>query len=303
MGGRKIKPNSTTRAIIRQVTSNLILRNMTRLELDIAVEWAAQEGWNPGLDDAEVFWQTDPKGFIALEKDGQMVGCGSIVAYESDFGFMGFFIVQPEFRSKGLGTKLWFYRRDTLLKRLGKGAAIGMDGVFAMQDFYTKGGFKFVHRDLRMETVAEKTTVNNSVSEINDNDFENIQTLDKECFGFNRETFLSGWLHMKHSSGFKFVDNQGFQGYAIVRQCRKGYKIGPLFARTSVTARELYKACANFAAGEPIYLDVPEINIEAMKLAQDNKMKECFGCAKMYHGGAPKLPYNHIYGVTTFELG
>lgn len=285
------------------MANNLILRNMTRPELDIAVEWAAKEGWNPGLDDAEVFWQNDPEGFITLEIEGKIAGSGSIVSYKGTFGYMGFFIVKPEFRSKGLGTKLWFYRRDTLLKRLKKGAAIGMDGVFAMQNFYAKGGFKITHRDLRMETVAEKSMVSNSVSEINDNDFENIQILDKECFGFDRTTFLKGWLHMEHSSGFKFVDDLELQGYAVVRQCRNGYKIGPLFAKTPLAARELYKACANVAAGSPIYLDVPEINEDAMKLVKDNKMKESFGCAKMYYGSPPNLPYHQIYGVTTFELG
>lgn len=31
------------------------IRTMTRPEVDIAIEWAAPEGWNPGLDDAEGF--------------------------------------------------------------------------------------------------------------------------------------------------------------------------------------------------------------------------------------------------------
>jgi hypothetical protein len=30
---------------------NIVVRNMTRAELDIAVEWAATEGWNPGQRD------------------------------------------------------------------------------------------------------------------------------------------------------------------------------------------------------------------------------------------------------------
>ena len=60
-------------------------------------------------------------GFVVLEKDGEMIGSGSIVSYDEKFGFMGFFIIKPEYRSKGLGTKLWFWRRDKLLSRLKKG--------------------------------------------------------------------------------------------------------------------------------------------------------------------------------------
>ena len=56
------------------------IRRMMRDELDTLVEWAAREGWNPGLDDAEVFWNTDPNGFVAVEMSGELIGGGSIVA-------------------------------------------------------------------------------------------------------------------------------------------------------------------------------------------------------------------------------
>ena len=37
-------------------------RQLTLTELDMAVEWAAAEGSNPGQDDAQQFWQADPHG-------------------------------------------------------------------------------------------------------------------------------------------------------------------------------------------------------------------------------------------------
>ena len=37
---------------------------MTRAELDIGIGWAADEGWNPGLHDADSFYATDPGGFL-----------------------------------------------------------------------------------------------------------------------------------------------------------------------------------------------------------------------------------------------
>ncbi len=36
-------------------SDDMVIRRMTRDELDTLVEWAAREGWNPGLDDADVF--------------------------------------------------------------------------------------------------------------------------------------------------------------------------------------------------------------------------------------------------------
>ena len=45
--------------------ADLLVRSMRRDELDELVEWAAAESWNPGLYDADIFWATDPNGFIA----------------------------------------------------------------------------------------------------------------------------------------------------------------------------------------------------------------------------------------------
>ena len=114
----------------------MLIRPMVREEVDLLVEWAALEGWNPGLDDADVYWAADPDGFIAAELDGEVVGGGSIVTHGPTYGFMGFFIVRPEWRGRGLGRELWWARRTRLLDRLEPGATVEMDGVFAMEHFF-----------------------------------------------------------------------------------------------------------------------------------------------------------------------
>lgn len=43
---------------------NYTIRTMHRDEVQIAVEWAAREGWNPGLADADCFYAADPNGFL-----------------------------------------------------------------------------------------------------------------------------------------------------------------------------------------------------------------------------------------------
>jgi len=280
------------------------IRQMTRTELDVAVEWARVEGWNPGLHDADVFWQTDPLGYLALERNGEMIGSGSTVSYGGKFGFMGFFIVRADLRSHGLGRELWYARRNQLLARLDSNATIGMDGVFDMQSFYAKGGFKFSHRNLRMQGFGQELQFDQSfISKVNDTDFAAIEKIDHRCFGYARKTFLKGWLSMPNSVTYCSRGGTDVQGYGTIRRCRSGWKIGPLFAETPAIADELFKALNTVAAGESIFLDVPEINKYAVELASNYKMTESFGCARMYHGEAPNLPYDQVFGVTTFELG
>ncbi|MCP5096162.1 MAG: GNAT family N-acetyltransferase, partial [Chloroflexi bacterium] len=134
------------------MSKELEIRNMTRSEVETLVAWAASEGWNPGLRDAGLFWATDPEAFIAAELDGELIGGGAITVYNGEFGFMGLFIVRPEYRGQGFGNALWHLRRQRLLDRLRPGASIGMDGVFGMQDYYAKGGFVFSHRNMRFRT-------------------------------------------------------------------------------------------------------------------------------------------------------
>lgn len=117
-----------------------VLRKLTYPELEKLVSWARDEGWEPGLNDAQQFWAYDADGFLAIQESGKFVGGGAIVRHNHEYGFMGLFIVAAEHRGHGLGRELWFHRRDTLLERLGSNGAIGLDGVDAMVPFYAAGG-------------------------------------------------------------------------------------------------------------------------------------------------------------------
>jgi GNAT superfamily N-acetyltransferase len=282
---------------------DLKIRNMTRTEVDKLVEWAAREGWNPGLHDADIFWHTDPDAFVAAELDGALVGGGAITSYEGRFGFMGFFIVCPEFRGRGLGNTLWHVRKERLLDRLAPNAAIGMDGVFQMQPYYCKGGFIFSHREIRFQSTGTSSRTDASVTPLSQIPFDDVLAYDNICFPVPRPRFLQAWITQPDSLALGSLQDECLTGYGVIRRCREGCKIGPLFANDLDTAERLYAALAAFAPGEPVFLDVPENNPAAMALAKQHKMTEVFGCARMYLGPMPKLPANQIFGITTFEFG
>ena len=290
------------------MAQELKIRNMTRSEVDELVDWAAAEGWNPGLHDAELFWATDQEAFLAADLEGALIGGGAVTSYDEEFGFMGFFIMKPEYRGRGLGNKLWYARRDRLLGRLRSGATIGLDGVFAMQDFYAKGGFVFSHRNLRFRTdVATPRGTSlldgEDIVPLADIPFELVLDYDRTCFPASRPTFLRGWISQPDALALGCQRDGKLSGYGVVRRCREGCKIGPLFADDALAANALYLHLSDFAANGPLYLDAPENNPAAIEFVHQHGMTEVFGCARMYLGPPPVLADDRIYGVTTFELG
>src|SRR5215213_112294 len=125
-------------------SSDLVIRPASRGELDLALEWAAQEGWNPGLFDAECFYTADPEGFLLAFRDDEPVASISAVRYGHDFGFLGLYIVRPDLRGRGYGYRLWQAGMARLEAR-----TVGLDGVVAQQANYARSGFALAHRNIR----------------------------------------------------------------------------------------------------------------------------------------------------------
>lgn len=282
---------------------NLELKRLNKDGLITLLQWASNEGWNPGKYDADVFWNTDPEGFFGFYLEHNLIAGGAIISYQKEFGFMGLFIVDPKYRNNGIGKKLWYLRRDRLIERLHSNASIGMDGVLDMQTFYSKGGFKIAFRDERYKFNSIKIPFSRNVSEINTADFEKVIEYDNLYFGFQRSLFLKNWLQMPESKAIKYTENNKIAGYAVIRKAETGYKIGPLFAENTIVAEELFKSCLNIAPNSPIFLDIPTTNQNAIDLVKKYTGKYIFECARMYHGTPPKIEINNIYGITSFELG
>ncbi|MCC7274860.1 MAG: GNAT family N-acetyltransferase, partial [Alphaproteobacteria bacterium] len=114
---------------------------------------------------------------------------------------------------------------------------------------------------------------------------------------------LALWAALPQSRGLAAVADGRLTGYGVVRRCRVGWKIGPLFADAAATAERLFRGLAAETGGGPVHLDVPEVNAEAVALAERHGLVPSFETARMYRGPAPLVDLEGTYGVTTFELG
>lgn len=276
------------------------IRQMRADEVSHAVDLAAAEGWNPGLHDGECFYATDPAGFLVADLDGRMIGCVSAVSYDGRFGFGGFYIMLAEFRHRGYGQQL--YR--AVFERL-RGHTIGIDGVVEQQENYRNGGFRSAHRNVRWEGRGRACgTWPAEIVAAGEIPMDVLCGFDRRYFPAERRGFLTAWLAMPQSVALAWREGETLRGYGVMRRCREGWKVGPLFAESATIADGLFVALAGGAGeGDPVYLDVPEPNGEAVALAARHGMRHVFETARMYAGEAPAIDLAGVYGITTFELG
>ncbi|MFZ0983584.1 MAG: GNAT family N-acetyltransferase [Pseudolabrys sp.] len=279
--------------------SDLRIRSMRPDEISIAVDWAAAEGWNPGLADAACFSTVDPDGFLVGELDGAPAATICCVNYGATFAFLGLYIVRKDVRGCGHGLKIW----NAALAHAGP-RVIGLDGVVAQQQNYKKSGFKFAYANVRYGgTVVTADAQRGRVVALAEVPFALVAADNATVFPAPRAAFLRAWIGSFGHVGRALVRYGRLAAWGVMRPCRKGYKVGPLVADDRAAAEAVLGALLTRAGGGEIFLDVPSVNRDAIALAQDLGLAPVFETARMYTGDIPPLALERVFGVTTLELG
>jgi GNAT superfamily N-acetyltransferase len=281
------------------MNSDLQIRAMRPDEIGIALDWAAAEGWNPGLHDAACFALIDPEGFFIGEIDGVPAATISCVDYDERFAFLGFYIVRPDLRGRGYGLRIW----QAAMAHAGS-RTVGLDGVVAQQENYRKSGFSLAYRNIRYGgAVLSHRAPPASVVDLADIPLADVTADDATVFPAARSSFLRAWIDARGHMGRALVREGKLSAWGVIRPCRRGCKIGPLVADDRAAAEAVFAALIAAHGGGHIFLDVPSVNADAVALAQCRGLAPVFETARMYTGPIPPLRVERVFGVTTFELG
>jgi GNAT superfamily N-acetyltransferase len=280
------------------VQNDLRIRPMRPDELSLAVDWAAAEGWNPGLADAACFGAVDPEGFLVGELDGEAVATISCVNYDASFAFLGFYMVRPDLRGRGLGLQIW----KAAIAHAGA-RVIGLDGVVAQQANYRKSGFELAYPNIRYGGIVTAGTPTAGVVALNDVPMAMVEADDATIFPASRPAFLRAWIGASGHIGRALMGDGRLAAWGVIRPCRRGWKVGPLAADDPASAEAVLSALIADIGGGEIFLDVPGVNHDAVALARDLGLAPVFETARMYTGRVPPVRLERVFGVTTFELG
>ena len=280
------------------------IRVMARADVDLAVEWAAREGWNPGLADAAAFHAADPDGFLVSEDaDGTPVACLAAVRQGDGLGFAGFYIVAPERRGQGHGIAIW---RAGMARLAGR--TIGLDGVVDQQDAYRRSGFALAWRNRRHGADAPRRSTSRrappSVVDAAALPLDVVTAYDARMTGAPRPAFLRAWLTLP-----------GHVALAAVRDGRAGGpgrgppvpRRGPRSGRCSPTTRPPPARSSPRSPPGPAPARSSSTSPARTRTRRRSRaeagMAPVFETARMYAGPPPAIPLDRVYGVTSFELG
>lgn len=275
--------------------TGLRIAPMSVADLRLAPDWAAAEGWNPGLGDAEAFHAADPGGFLMGWIGDAPVAAISVVRHSARFAFLGLYLCRPEWRGRGIGWAVWQAGLACAGDR-----TIGLDGVAAQQENYRRSGFVAAGRTLRHAgRVAPGPAEGLTTVAPGD-----AAALDRAATGIDRPAFLAAWCTDtadRRSLGLR--RDGALVAFGTVRLCRAGVKVGPLTAGSAGDAHRLLRALAGLFPDQPLVLDVPAAHADAVTLAGSLGLRPDFETARMYRGPAPGGAAGRVWGVATLELG
>lgn len=273
--------------------TGVALRTARRDEIDTMLDLAAEEGWNPGLDDAAAFHAADPEGFFVAEHRSGIVAAISVVNHSADMAFLGLYICAIAFRGRGIGRALW----DHAIAHSGS-RCVGLDGVAAQEFNYAKSGFVRAGASRRFAgSISAARTP--EIREARPRDAQSLAVLDRAASGFDRPDFLGVWTSATQTR--RTVLSKDGRGYATIRRCREGCKIGPVVAPDCDAALRLARAATAVLPSELIYIDLSsESRFEACLC--ELGFEETFATARMYRGAPPSGNGCQV-AIASMELG
>ena len=277
------------------------IRQMSEEDARLAFEWGKQVGWNPGLHDWRLMRDIDPEGCFAGFLDGTMVSSIIALQYQGKYGFLGMYIVAPEYRGRGYGLSIWRHALNYLTSEVGA-ECIGLDGVLANEPLYQKWGFHSAFKIWRYKSAVKRKSTR-KCPEITESHFPDVSSYDLKVFQVDRAPFLHDFIFKTEAKTAVHYVAGKLAGFAVARPCYEGYKIGPLFADDVEAARILIESLLSDLTGHTVFIEVPETNHHAIQLVTNLDMHPEAPTVRMYTSHRHHLDTSYAYGITSRTMG
>ncbi len=287
----------------------LQIRPLERGDIAAVTAWARQEGFAPGSGDVAIYRHTDRQGIWMGWLGRERVGCITGVRYTAAYGFLGLYLVQPQWRGRGYGLQLWRHA----LEHLADLPCIGLEAATDRVADYAGWGFAPASPTTRWQVISDGQQSPPASAEgwqlVEGNAIPEwaVQAFDAQREPSPRPHFLSQWLHHPAGTVLALIDAAGAcHGFGRIRPCLlprgEGWRIGPLMAETPGAASLLLQGLLRRHPGV-VLIDAPGANAAAGPLLQRLGFSPVGTTLRMYRGEAPAVSLRDVYGLACLELG
>jgi GNAT superfamily N-acetyltransferase len=227
------------------------LRTMTSDDIPAGMRLKGLAGWNQTPADWRCFLEGSPQGCFAAEIEGKLVGTAATIVYEQRFAWIGMVLVDPEFRGRGIGTRL-LERTVEHLDGIGI-ATMKLDATPAGRPIYQKLGFEDeyeIERWLLKRPVPEPARPPRPLP-VSDA----VLQLDREIFGADRGSLLRSLAAESPDFAMATEHDGKIVGYTFGRRGTLADHLGPWMARDEETAAGLLDEFLRRSRHETVFVD------------------------------------------------
>jgi GNAT superfamily N-acetyltransferase len=296
-----------------KMIQGISIRPMAPSDVPAGVALCRAARWNQTEHDWQYMLANAPNGAVVAVADDVVIGTAATVPY-GVFTWISMVLVNPAFRSRGVGTLLL----ERGLDLIPESVVARLDATPAGEPLYRKLGFEaeyglgrwFIEATGgsrcgggRYGARAQASTAPEARL-LTPTDWPGILQMDRHVFGASRERLLNRLAGEAPEYGWILGGDGRTRAYLLGRHGHVRDQLGPLVADNAESARVLLESCLAANADRRFFIDVPDGRAEWTATLHTLGFAIERPFLRMYRGNltAPGNP-SVVYAVTGPEFG
>ncbi|MCG6924481.1 MAG: GNAT family N-acetyltransferase [Acidobacteria bacterium] len=241
------------------------IRRLERGDLDFVEHQKLREGWALSREQFQVYLEHDPDGCFVAMAGPEPVGMVTTTSFGPS-GWIGNLIVEPEFRSRGIGRALMERALESLRD---KGAVtVRLEADPPGIPLYRKLGFEDEFESCRLALPASgpgPRPDGPAAEAMRPADLDEVTALDSEIVGPDRRRFLELKLSVAELALVRRRERRVVASL-LASPTDRGLRISPCVAREPADARALIATAIAAARGRAVLVGLPARNTEGLEM-------------------------------------
>jgi len=276
------------------MTADIDIRLLTEGDLEAALALSASCGWNQRAAEWHMMLQIAPSGTFAAETPDGIVGTAIGIDY-GNFGWIAMMLVNPAWRSRGLGARLL----EAAMGAIPADLPIRLDATPLGRPLYERYGFVLessLTRHVRPADTVPPPVRSGDVRPLAESDLSTVMRMDDRITGAHRHGPLRwafadapryAWIEVLPPSGGSQVDSSS---YCLGRGGRLFDHIGPIVAGSAGTATALAAAAIAGSGGSSLVIDAHDANEAFVAWLRDARFEPQRPLYRMCRPGQSAVP-------------